>query len=56
MVACPRSVTLFAGISCVGKTTIGAQLASLLQCRLFDLDIEIEAGLLDTSADDEVMQ
>jgi len=31
-----------AGVSCVGKTTIGAQLAGLLQCRFFDLDIEIE--------------
>jgi len=31
-----------AGVSCVGKTTIGAQLAGLLQCRFFDVDIEIE--------------
>jgi shikimate kinase len=30
------------GVSCVGKTTIGAQLAGLLQCRFFDLDAEIE--------------
>jgi hypothetical protein len=31
-----------AGVSCVGKTTIGAQLAGLLVCRFFDLDIETE--------------
>jgi shikimate kinase len=31
-----------AGVSCVGKTTIGAQLAGLLACRFFDLDIETE--------------
>jgi shikimate kinase len=31
-----------AGVSCVGKTTIGAQLASLLEYPFFDLDIEIE--------------
>jgi shikimate kinase len=31
-----------AGVSCVGKTTIGARLAGLLECRFFDLDIEIE--------------
>jgi shikimate kinase len=31
-----------AGVSCVGKTTIGAQLAGLLECRFFDLDIETE--------------
>jgi shikimate kinase len=30
------------GVSCVGKTTIGAQLAGLLECRFFDLDAEIE--------------
>ena len=32
-----------AGISCVGKTTIGAELAALLQCSFFDLDAEIES-------------
>jgi shikimate kinase len=31
-----------AGVSCVGKTTLGAQLAALLQYRFFDLDIETE--------------
>jgi len=31
-----------AGVSCVGKTTIGAKLAEFLACSFFDLDIEIE--------------
>jgi shikimate kinase len=31
-----------AGVSCVGKTTIGAQLAGLLEFRFFDLDTETE--------------
>jgi len=31
-----------AGVSCVGKTSIGAQLASLLEYRFFDLDVETE--------------
>jgi shikimate kinase len=31
-----------AGVSCVGKTTIGARLADLLDYRFFDLDVEIE--------------
>lgn len=30
------------GVSCVGKTTIGAKLAALLDYRFFDLDLEIE--------------
>lgn len=30
------------GVSCVGKTTIGEQLAGLLEYRFFDLDVEIE--------------
>lgn len=30
------------GISCVGKTTIGAELAKLVDCPFFDLDDEIE--------------
>jgi len=33
---------LLAGVSCVGKTTIGAQLARLLESRFFDLDVETE--------------
>ena len=31
-----------AGVSCVGKTTIGERLARLLEFRFFDLDIETE--------------
>jgi shikimate kinase len=31
-----------AGVGCVGKTTIGARLAGLLDCRFFDLDAETE--------------
>jgi shikimate kinase len=31
-----------AGVSCVGKSAIGAQLAGLLGFRFFDLDIETE--------------
>ena len=31
-----------AGVSCVGKTTVGSRLADLLYCRFFDLDFEIE--------------
>ena len=31
-----------AGVSCVGKTSIGAILASRLGCRFYDLDLEIE--------------
>jgi len=31
-----------AGVSCVGKTTIGARLAGLLAYRFFDLDVETE--------------
>jgi shikimate kinase len=38
---CNRRIFL-AGVSCVGKTTIGAQLAGLLGYRFFDLDVEIE--------------
>lgn len=33
---------LLAGVSCVGKTTIGARLAGSLGYRFFDLDVEIE--------------
>jgi shikimate kinase len=33
---------LLAGVSCVGKTTIGEQLAGLLEYRFFDLDVETE--------------
>jgi len=31
-----------AGVSCVGKTTVGAHLASILEHRFFDLDVETE--------------
>jgi len=31
-----------AGVGCVGKTTVGAKLADLLDYRFFDLDVEIE--------------
>ncbi|MCR4290833.1 MAG: hypothetical protein NUV86_11305, partial [Candidatus Scalindua sp.] len=30
------------GVSCVGKTTIGAKLGILLGCQFFDLDTEID--------------
>jgi shikimate kinase len=30
------------GVSCVGKTSIGAILASRLNCQFYDLDVEIE--------------
>jgi len=33
---------LLTGVSCVGKTTIGAELAQLLKVPFFDLDIEVE--------------
>ena len=32
-----------AGVSCVGKTTIGTKLAALIGCPFFDLDNEIES-------------
>jgi shikimate kinase len=39
----PYTMRIFlAGVSCVGKTTIGAKLADRLGCRFFDLDAEIE--------------
>jgi shikimate kinase len=31
-----------AGVGCVGKSTVGAKLADLLDYRFFDLDVEIE--------------
>jgi shikimate kinase len=34
---------LLAGVACVGKSTIGAELASLLGVPFFDLDTEVEA-------------
>jgi shikimate kinase len=33
------------GVSCVGKTSIGALLASRMGCRFYDLDVEIERFL-----------
>ena len=38
----PRRIFL-AGIACVGKTAIGNELATLLGCRFYDLDTEVEA-------------
>ena len=29
------------GVACVGKTTIGAKLADILGCQLFELDTEM---------------
>jgi shikimate kinase len=37
-----RRRIFLAGVSCVGKTTIGPKLAALLGYRFFDLDVEIE--------------
>jgi hypothetical protein len=38
-----RNMRIFlAGVSCVGKTTVGARLAGCLECRFLDLDVEIE--------------
>ena len=37
-----RAQIFVTGVSCVGKTTIGARLAELLGCQFFDLDHEIE--------------
>lgn len=34
---------LLTGVACVGKSTIGAELARLLKVRFFDLDTEVEA-------------
>jgi len=31
-----------AGVSCIGKTTVGARLAGCLECQFFDLDVEVE--------------
>lgn len=31
-----------AGVSCVGKTAVGARLAGCLECRFVDLDVEVE--------------
>ena len=39
---CCNMRIFLAGVSCVGKTTIGAELAAFLACPFFDLDIEIE--------------
>jgi len=37
-----RAPIFVTGVSCVGKTTIGARLAELLGCQFFDLDHEVE--------------
>jgi shikimate kinase len=34
--------SFLAGVGCIGKTTVGAKLADLLEYRFFDLDVEIE--------------
>jgi shikimate kinase len=34
-----------AGVSCVGKTTVGTKLAALRCCPFFDLDVEVEIFL-----------
>jgi shikimate kinase len=39
---------LLAGVSCVGKSTIGPELAALLGIPFFDLDYEVEAFFQDT--------
>jgi shikimate kinase len=39
---------LLTGVSCVGKTTIGPELAALLGIPFFDLDHEVEAFFHDT--------
>lgn len=36
-------IVFLTGISCVGKSTIGARLAMLLGCRFIDIDLAIEA-------------
>ncbi len=39
---------LLTGVSCVGKSTIGPELAALLRLPFFDLDHEVEAFFRDT--------
>jgi shikimate kinase len=39
---------LLTGVSCVGKTTIGPELAALLGVPFFDLDLEVEAFFQET--------
>jgi shikimate kinase len=36
---------LLAGVACVGKSTIGAELASLIGVPFFDLDTEVESEI-----------
>ena len=42
LIGCCNMRIFLAGVGCVGKTTVGARLAELLDCRFFDLDVEIE--------------
>src|ERR1700745_1906205 len=42
LIECCNMRIFLAGIGCVGKTTVGAKLADLLEYRFFDLDVEIE--------------
>lgn len=42
-----------AGVGCVGKTTIGALLASLIEYQFFDLDVETERFFGTRSSDFE---
>ena len=42
LIECCNMRIFLAGVGCVGKTTVGAKLADLLEYRFFDLDVEIE--------------
>jgi shikimate kinase len=44
----PAMRILLTGVSCVGKSTIGPELATLLGIPFFDLDYEVEAFFQDT--------
>src|ERR1700756_3334002 len=42
LIECCNMRIFLAGVGCVGKTTVRAKLADLLEYRFFDLDVEIE--------------